>query len=337
MRDTDWLEPADDQAPGSGSRWPRPLLVLLAGLPWVVVVGLLVVPGRLGVTAERPAPGAGSTSAPPPELPVDAPTGAPTDAPTDAPDAPATGGVTTPPPPEELPAPVDPAVVDPRSSHADVPGLELTELGGGWRVEPGVEEAMALAVVAGRAWVTGVEPTLRLGMIGPGRSGDYAEHLVVEAVEQPTREFTVVTLLAVVLRGDTATPQVRRFAVPLATTPLGPRLAGRPWDLPPPELEPVELAREPIEDPAQQLDAQHALAAVGLGDRELVALHGTPGWPVIAELRTSSTASADASEEADTDEVWLRRHLDGFVVAGTTLTTAGPAAASVMVPTEDGR
>jgi len=330
VRDADWLGSTDD-GDEDAPRQARPLLLVLASVPWLVVIGLLVLPGRVGTEARGPDPGdpsragathgdhePGSDTGPPGEAAADDP----------APDDPA---------PDD-PAPDDPAreTTDPEVAASDPPGqtvtLEGRELRGRWRVEAGPEEAVALAVVVGRAWLTGVEPVLDLGL-DPSTRGDsgYAEHLVVEAVEHPASDALVVTLVAVMLDTDGGSPAVRRLAVPIAMTPEGARLAGTPWDLPPPVLDRITLARETTTDEGDLDAARAALLAAGLTEPDLVALHHTGGWPVIAEVATPGTDL--------THEVWLRRHHDGFVVAGTTLagarTTTEQGAAAATAPDPD--
>jgi hypothetical protein len=324
VRDTDWLEPAgdgDEDAP----RRARPLLLALASLPWLVVIGLLVLPGRM--PADEPQPDQATdldhadalhddpaTSADP-VSPAEGPSGD-DDTEVGAVDGSAEGADGGD-PDETAPLEAGPVPADPLDELLTLEGRELR---GRWRVEAGPEEAVALAVVAGRAWLTGVEPVLDLGFDAdrPPGSG-YAEHLVVEAVEQPAPDALVITLVAVVLDTGGGAPSVRRLAVPVAATPDGPRLAGPPWELPPPVFDQVTLPREATEDEASLDAARAALLAAGLTELDLVALHRTSGWPVIAEV---ATPGADRIHE-----VWLRRHLDGFVVAGTTLAGVGNDAA----------
>jgi hypothetical protein len=295
VRDADWLDPTDTDADDPGARRARPLLLALASIPWLIVIGLLVVPGRL------------PAGDPPSPYPDDAAT--PDTPPGPSPDGPAV---------DEPSLEASPDMQQPNESDdpAGETVLDGQERRGGWRVAAGPEEAVGLAVVAGRAWLTGVEPVLDLALEpdprGEERGRWYAEHLVVEAVEQPAPDALVVTIVAVVL--DTAgsfEPTVKRLAVPVALTPQGPRLAGAPWELPPPVLEAVALPREATDDAVELTQARRALSAAGLGDLDLVALHHTDGWPVIAEVATT--------DEDAVSEVWLRPHLDGYVVAGTTL------------------
>jgi hypothetical protein len=320
VREVDWLEPTDDDPDGDGPRRARPLLLALASVPWIVVIALLVLPGRLGADAASTdaASAADEHREADPAYDPSGETGqhAPPEATGDDGAAEALSGDATADPGASDQAPRQLGPVD------DMITLEGHERRGRWRVEAGAEEAVALAVVAARAWLTGVEPVLDLGLDpaqqGADGGGGYAEHLVVEAVEQPAPDAVVVTLVAVVLDTEgSSPPAVRRLAVPVAWTPDGPRLAGSPWELPPPILDRVVLAREATTDATDLEAARSALAAAGLPDLDLVALHRTGGWPVIAEVTTPGTDV--------TREVWLRRHLGGYVVAGTTLAGNNPA------------
>lgn len=327
MRDSDWLEPTDDDHDGDGQRRARPLLFALASVPWLVVIALLVLPGRIGAGGPWPGPGsAAQESREDQESQEDRDAGHPDQQPAQGSDDQAAPGT-------------NPTDLDPGSDADDGPRtdrdeevivLDAQEIRGGWRVEAGPEEAVALAVVAGRAWLTGVEPLLDLGLAPDQRPAEdvvgYAEHLIVEAVEQPAADAVVVTLVAVVLdaAGGSA-PSVRRLAVPVALTAQGPRLAGTPWDLPPPVLERVTLPRQVTTDIADLDAARDALIVAGLTELELVGLHRTDGWPVIAEVVTPGTDLRH--------EVWLRPHVNGFVVAGTTL--AGAAVAPTTEPTAE--
>lgn len=303
MPEVEWIDHPD----GTGRvRRARPLLLIAASLPWLLVAGLLLLPGRGTPGQDRPAvdqdratlesldpdPGAPDPGAPAP-VSRDPDDGDPDDGAT----RPSGTPPTTSAPPDGGPG---------RS-----PDLEVTERRGRWRVEPGIEEAAALAVVVARAWLTGLEPVLAVDGVAPAEPDGYAEHLVVEAVEQPGTDAAVVTVVGIVLGGDDLEARVRRVAVPVSLRSDGPRIAGRPWELPAPSLEIDEPERRRIDDPDERLAASEALLAAGIGEHALVALHDTPGWPVIAEVQVDGSAS--------TSSVWLRRHLDGFVVSGTTV------------------
>jgi hypothetical protein len=290
----DWLD--DDGRGGSAPSTGRPRVILvLAALPWLVVIALIVRPGPASISVDR----SGSSDLTPGSA-------------LEHPDGPVA----------ESPAPDPGAASDPlplAASASDHPGLELTEIRGRWRVAPGPEEATALAVVVARAWLTGLEPRLDVEGIEPVPGELYAEHLVVEAVEQASPEAAVVTLLAILLDGgDDLRTTVRRLAVPIAFERDGPRPAGPPWWLPGPQLEPLDPERMPLEDPEDLLAASHAIQAVGFEDVRLHGVWRTSGWPVIAE----ATGTAPDGSRLD-GPIWLRRHLDGFVVAGSPMSRSG--------------
>ncbi len=302
MRELDWFD-GPEEPDGPPRRRPRWFPALVA-VPWLVVVGLLVGPqvDRGEVSGERaheePAarldPGTG---------PTEPSAGTPTVAP-------------------EAAAVPTPEVAGEPATQPAPELLEIREFRGQWRVAPGSEEAASLAIVVARAWLTGVGPPLPLPGITPD-GGAYAEHLVVEAAERTSADTEVVTVLAVVLRDvDASTPSVavERLAVPIAWEVDGPRPAGAPWHLPGPRLEPVTPALVPLDDdPAAWDEATSALAAAGLGMHRLQGLQQAPDGPVVATI----------DDGTDQHDVWLRPHLGGYVVAGSTLpatSAAGPAA-----------
>ncbi|MFU8840446.1 MAG: hypothetical protein ACNA8R_06960 [Nitriliruptoraceae bacterium] len=292
MRELDWFD-GPEEPDDPGRRRPRWFPVLVA-VPWLVVVGLLVAPQldrELGsdVLAHEE-----------PEVRVDADP-APAERDTDPP--------TTVPEVASVPTP-DVAAAPTTGPAAEV--LEIREFRGQWRVAPGSEEAASLAIVVARAWLTGVGPTLPMPGITPD-AGAYAEHLVVEAAERTSTDTEVVTVLAVLLRDvDGAAPSVavERLAVPIVWEEDGPRPAGAPWPLPGPRLEPASPTLSPLhDDPTAWDEATSALAAAGLGTHRLQELRQAPDGPVVATI-------ADGSDQRD---VWLRPHLGGYVVAGSTL------------------
>jgi|GEM_PF-1589451 len=320
MRDLDWFDGPEQDDDADGRRTPRRWLLPLLAVPWLLVVAVLVLPRD---AATDPAPPAVPTGADP--APTTGPDGeaaggeaATTEAAAPPPETPPAGSADPAPsaPPGSAPAPAtgaDPGPRDGRAALPDAPAsiLELEELRGRWRVGPGSEEAAALAIAVARGWLTGLGPRLALPGATP-EPDSYAEHLVVEAVEQPSERTSVVTVLAVVLTdpdGDDMAVELRRLAVPLATDQGAPRPAGPPWLLPGPTLTPVEVELTPLDDPAAVDAATAALAVAGLGELELRALATAEGWPVVA---TASDGERDHT-------IWLRPHLDGFVVAGSTL------------------
>jgi hypothetical protein len=303
----DWLE--DDGRNGSAPSAGRPrALLVLAALPWLVVIALIVRPGSASVSVG----GRDGSSDLAAGSALEHPDGFVEESPASDPGA------------ASEPVPLV-------ASASDDPGLELTEIRGRWRVAPGPEEATALAVVVARAWLTGLEPRLEVEGIEPAPGELYAEHLVVEAVEQASPEAAVVTLLAIVLDGgDDLRTAVRRLAVPIAFERDGPRPAGPPWWLPGPQLEPLDPERMPLETPEDLLAASQAIQAAGFDDVQLHGVWRTSGWPVIAEV----TGTAPDGSRLD-GPVWLRRHLDGFVVAGTPMSRSSGRVGPVEQPAEE--
>jgi hypothetical protein len=175
--------------------------------------------------------------------------------------------------------------------------LVLEELRGGWRVESGVEESVALAVLAGHSWAA----TSRAMQATSG-----AVIVTVEAVERPGAHHAVVTLLiAAPARGA---HELHRIAVPVMLDADGPVLAGAPWVLPAPTMRTSVLQGSAIGDGELIAAARRALEGVGVPGERLVALEVTDGWPFIARL----------DDDAD-GHPWLRWHVDRFVVAGLPL------------------
>ncbi len=195
----------------------------------------------------------------------------------------------------------------------------LEELRGGWRIQGGIEEAAALAVVAGHAWA---ESRSTPGTPGPGStegtgdadgavamagaSGVTGTVVTVEAVERPGALHAVVTLL--VATGGA----LHRLGVPVLLTPDGPLLAGPPWMLPAPDHAPMTLAGAPVGDTVLVDAARAALERIGIAGDRLTALEATDGWPFIARL-----------DDDTAGHPWLRWHLDRFVVAGLPLDADG--------------
>jgi hypothetical protein len=301
-----WL---DDDPPPTAPR--RPLLLVLAVVPWVVVAVLLVRP--LGgapdpadvpvATEERHGPVGG----PEPDAPSLDPdgtfdhTGEPTEDPVDR-DAPGRGDVAD-----------DAAHAPPRTeggADAGSSGWSITEHRATWRIAPGDGATAAVAVAWARAWLTGLDPQLADAELEPIDDATYAEHLVVEAVERPEAGAAVVTVVAVLLRTGGQAATVERLAVPVVE-PAGeaPRPAGRPWWLPAPDLGATPLTLEEVDDPELSLAAAEALAGAGL-DAQLVALGRTEAWPWIAVVQ------GQHGDAGPLQEIWLRRHLDGFAVTG---------------------
>jgi hypothetical protein len=196
---------------------------------------------------------------------------------------------------------------------SDAAAVRIEELRGGWRVEAGVEEAMALASVAGQLWA-------RSYLTAQGGDVDAAPVVVVEAVERPGADDVVVTLLIAPLAipdgaSGPTTPELLRLGIPVRLGADGAVLAGAPWRLPAPGggLLPQELAGSPVVDTELLAAARRALELVGIDGRRLITLEATESWPFIARL--DGTAQG-------TGHPWLRWHVDRFVVAGVPLHTA---------------
>jgi hypothetical protein len=204
--------------------------------------------------------------------------------------------------------------VDPTPLDGDV---RLQEIRGGWRLEAGVEEAAALAVLAGHAWAHALPvPDASTRGVPPSPAGRGGPMVVVEAVERPGPFAAVVTLLvapqgpaddlaALLTAGS---DRLFRLAVPVLISSEGATLAGAPWTLPPPSpsFRPLDLTE--VTDPDLVRSARRALETVGIAGERLMTLEATEGWPFIARL--------DDSTDGDP---WLRWHLDRFVVAGIPL------------------
>lgn len=300
MDDTNWLEPDDDR-PTRDRRRRR--LAVLALIPWLVVVGLLVIP-RTGAGTD-PADPASSDPASTAGAGVHDPGDSAhhTDARPPAGDGPVPDA-----------GPIPPEATDATSATApDV--IEAVEVRGRWRLTPGVEEAASLGVVVARAALTGVAPVLAIDGVPTAGSGRYAEHLVVEAVEHTGSDAVTVTVLAIVLTtGEELAAEVVRLAVPVTLDGDGAHPAGSPWQLPAPSLTPRPPELEPLEDTDEQLQVAEALTAAGLEELELTSVLAAEGGPTVALTR---------STDGEQHTVWLRRHLDGFVVAGTPLARSG--------------
>lgn len=295
MRDElpDWMDPAPEDAERPRRRLHR--LVALAAVPWVVVAVLVGWRGAgdpvdaTPTDTETVAVGA-----------QDAPTEPPADPDTSVGDEPA----------------AEPASPEPAGEE----DLVIETWQGGWREYPGDGATVAVAAAVARAWLTGLDPVLEVAGVRPADDAGYAEHLTVEAIERPGPGAAVVTFSAVVLEGtDPATARLRRVAVPVDERDVDPRPAGTPW-----EVAPLDLTAAPPAV-ADELGQEHwpaaeaALRTAGFVEAELRGLQRTTSWPVLASIRTETPAGPR-------DEVvWLRRHLDRFVVAGLPLTQALPA------------
>ena len=268
-------------------RTTRPWVLVLAAVPWLIVLGLVL--GGV-VSGDRPAPAAPATSGG---------HGTPSthdargdhdahdeQAPTPTPDAP---GMTL----EDHPtAP---------SEHDESLAPTTAEAG---------DPVGAVALAVARAWLTDVGPQLALEGIAP-HEDLYLEHGAVERIERHG-DHAVVGVLAVVLVRDGeryAQVAARRLAVPVS---LGPpvRPAGAPWWLGEVDLStapPDPLAEE--EDPEVLLELGEALTAAGVLDGEVLGASRTDdGW----WLARVGDPDAPQGQFA----VWLRPGTAGPVVAG---------------------
>ncbi len=142
-------------------------------------------------------------------------------------------------------------------------------------------------------------------------------HVHVEGIDAPSPGQAVVVFLGVEF-GAAAPPPARRIAVPAHWD--GERwAAGTPWDLPP---SPSAMATDalidatlPADDPELLALAVDALEAAGWSAVVIESLRvPIEGWahPVAFEATRRTERSGRARHV-----VWLRRHLDRLVVAGT--------------------
>lgn len=279
----------DDDVPAPGPGRGR-LLAVLAAVPWLVALVVLL---RSGGGPDVPSAALAVADAASPTA-----TAAGSESPNDA-----------------LSSEQPRAAATPRERSApSAPGHSRGDLPDGPRTSVTAADAVAMATAVARAWLTGVGPTLTVeGVPSPGPL--YAEHLVVEAIDHPAPGFAVVTLLGVVLDavdGAYEDATVRRLAVPVALDASGAHPAGAPWWLPAPDLSPTTVDTRPLDDPELALQAATAATVAGYTAVELLELHRTDAWPLIATLR----AIAPGRSEVEEHRVWLRVHLDGLVIAG---------------------
>ena len=213
-------------------------------------------------------------------------------------------------------------------------GVWLHEVRGGWRIEPGVEEAAALAVLVGHAWAAALSPDPSVAQDASGRLVERGGTVVVvEAVERPGPLAAVVTLLVAPWGvtddeahadaeggpGIVPVQRILRLGVPVVLSDTGASLAGEPWSLPGPTLGIRPLTSTTLTDPDLLASARRALEGVGIDGGRLVALEATEGWPFIARLAEAGTAEEN---DGATGDPWLRWHLDRFVIAGLPLQRA---------------
>jgi len=201
----------------------------------------------------------------------------------------------------------------PPGQGTDDPVLEITELRGDWRLGPEVGDLGAVAMLVARAWLGGAGPVLSVDGLEP-LTGTYLEQVAVETVERPGPGVAVVSLSAVVLeaQGEGFVARARRLAVPLAVGDVRVRPAGQPWWLPGHDLTPTTLETTPVDEEPEMLAAAQAVSDAGYQEVELVALERSGTGPWIAWVESITPEGLEVS-----GPVWLRRHLDGFVVVGT--------------------
>ncbi len=229
--------------------------------------------------------------------------------------------------PSDVPSPIAPALAETATGPADVPSAPgATDARNasthapaavrfGVRVAPGPADVAAMAVLVARTWLgdVGPEPSVEVG--AAEAPPVYVEHVAVEAVDIPTSDTAVATVVAIVLdtADDTYTSaRVVRLAVPVALDRTGAHPAGDPWWLPVPDLTARPLAWTPVEDPELLTRAGAALEAAGYRDVSVIDLATSSTWPV----RVTAEAVAPGSERTGEHVVWLRDHLGDLVVAG---------------------
>lgn len=303
-------------------RWDRAsraLMILGAGLPWAVALGLLLAPvldhhrlpgswrqaasglaiGQPGHTRDLPDPEAEAEA----EAEVEA-TGSPRGALTAAPPRPG----------QHRPGPSSPQTHDAASPVATAVDTHRDVLD---------QRVQAAAILLARAWLTGLGPGIE-GLPVEAPEPLYAEHLTVESVER-AGGFALVVVAAVVL--DPAPtghpPRLRRVAVPLVDHPAGPQLAGEPYLLPQALPITATLVSHPIDDGDVVSAIRTALDRAGFEDAELHGVERTASWPVLAHIDHHDRRTA----------VWLRPTIDGeWRLAGTPVTAQPTDAEEVDAP-----
>ncbi len=304
-------EPERRRTPG------RPWLLVLAVVPWLVVLGI-VLTGPSGPPAPAsPEVGAGAVAggngAGTPTTPTDGHTSGGTD-----PDPPAPDREADPPVPDldadlHAHAAGPPAVTSPHRAAADA---------GRTPDHAGDPATVAVALLVARAWLTDVGPRLEFANIRP-HEDTYLEHGTVESV-QHVGGHAVVTISAIVLERDGDVyghARARRLAVPISTGDP-PRPAGEPWWLADTVLEPAEPELTGVDDPDVLLALGESVGSLVPEVDELVEAGRTPdGWWVVqlttherpedpvrvwlppeAERPPPASGPADTDDTADTDD-----------------------------------
>jgi hypothetical protein len=284
----------DEDEPRPAGR--RPWLLIAALAPWVVVGALLLRhDGAASAPTAAPAPAATAPALEPTPSPL--PTVAPTAIPTLTP-VPAVGNA-------------------------------------GGRVTARPTDAVGIALAAARAHLSTLPAPLDVPDLPPTADADrwYVEHLVAEAIDAPGPGSAVVTVLAMLLPADGdryGAPVLARLAVPVVFSGPEPRLAGAPWRLAPPELEPSPPATtEPVDDPRMVDAATAAVQAAGYAEVTDAVLSRTDGWPWVLTATARPPGGADPTAIV----LWLRPHLQGFAVAGAPPTTAPPTTTTAPTTT----
>lgn len=186
----------------------------------------------------------------------------------------------------------------------------------GTRASAGAGEAAAVAHLVAREWLDDIGVPLGIEEVEAVGTGAYVEHIVVEAVDVPSPDAAVVTLVALLLEvsdGSYDGARTARVAVPVHLAREGARPAGAPWWLPGPDLRPVSLDERVLDDdPTLLAEAGAALQAAGYRDIDVTSVALSDSWPIAV----SATAIAPGQSGPAEHRVWLRQHLDGLVVAG---------------------
>lgn len=200
-----------------------------------------------------------------------------------------------------------------RAVTTEAPGPVALRFGP--RVAPGPSDAAAVGVVVARNWLGGIGPEPAVEVGAAEGSPVYVEHLAVEAVDLPTSDTAVVTIVAVVMdvEGDAYTDaRVVRLGVPVSLGPRGAHPAGDPWWLPAPDLTARRPTWTPVDDPDALARAGAALESAGYRDVSVLELATSPSWPMQVTAKGTAPGGSTSGEHV----VWLRDHLGELVVAG---------------------
>jgi hypothetical protein len=301
MRDPAWLDD-EDLSEEPVPRRARPLLIALALLPWVVVVALFVVPGEQanqgaqtleGADAIEGAHGVDGSVTPEPSTPEPS-----------TPDPSTTEPPATEPPTTEA---VDRGA-EGTVSDAEAPGPGTSAVRSPTPA-PGDADLVAVALLAARSWLSGADRHDHALAIPSPEPTQYAEHLHLEGFDGD-QDLLVARVVALLLDVDAAQPpRLQRIAVPLATTPDGPRLLGEPWALPTPTLDVAALSTETLTDPVLTEAAEQALRDAGFAAPRVRRLARTAGWPLVVAFTTE--------QRDEEQQVWLQAARGGELrVAG---------------------